>query len=72
MKKICERCGKETELPFKVRSTLTKKLYVCWDCKYDIEQFIKHNYKIQDDGVPPIRYEVISINGEKFIREDLI
>ena len=72
MKKQCERCGKQTESTYVVRSTLTKKRKVCWDCKYSIERFIKNNYKIQDDDVPPIRYDVISINGEKYIREDLI
>lgn len=72
MKKQCERCGNETETTYIVRSTLTKKLKVCWNCKYDIERFIKNNFKIQGNDVPPIRYDVISINGEKYIREDLI
>lgn len=72
MKKQCERCKNETDITYIVRSTLTKRLKVCWNCKYDIERFIKNNYKIQGNDIPPIRYDVISINGEKYIREDLI
>lgn len=70
--KICERCGKETETLHTVRSTLAKKRNVCFNCKYDIERFIKYNLTIHEDSSAPIRYDVVSINGEKFIREDLI
>lgn len=72
MAKVCERCNNETDVLYTVKSTLTHKRRVCWECKHDIEQFIKYNYKIKDKDAAPIRYDIVSINGERFIREDLI
>lgn len=70
--KKCERCGNTTNDLFRVRSTLTNTIRVCWNCKYDIERFIKNNMKIKEHECPPIRYDVINLNGDRYIREDQI
>ena len=77
--KICERCKKEIHNhPFTLRlvedSGSTIKRKVCIDCKYDINRFVKNYYHLETKHAPPapIRYDIISINGERFIRQDLI
>ena len=74
--KICERCKKETSQLYILRlsigsgSVIKKK--VCWDCKYDISRFVRHYLEIKGANSAPVRYDIISINGERFIRQDLI